>query len=100
MSRSQLCTPYGIVHPRASRALCALNEQWVMNEKGISALAAHLPLTIGEFALRVPRHLRDTITSSVQPRNRWPGSRSHYALTMLDAMIAEGRAIVAAHLPG
>ncbi len=36
-----------------AHSLCALNKQWVMNEKGIIALAAHLPLTIDDFAPRV-----------------------------------------------
>lgn len=74
-----------------AHALCALNEQWVMNEKGIIALAAHLPLMIDEFSPHVA-----AIYATLPQGTRGP----EVALTQLSDLIAQGRAIVSSHLRG
>ena len=73
-----------------AQALCALNVQWVMNEKGIVALVAHLPLTIPTFERRVA-----AIYAALSQAAAGPAA----AITLLDTMIAEARAITTAHLP-
>ncbi|MGZ3677816.1 MAG: nucleotidyltransferase domain-containing protein [Ktedonobacterales bacterium] len=73
-----------------AQSLCALNERWVMNEKGIVALAAHLPLAIDDFE----RHV-----ATIYARLPQGADGAATALTMLSDLIAQGRAIVETHLP-
>ncbi|HEX8034445.1 MAG TPA: nucleotidyltransferase domain-containing protein, partial [Ktedonobacterales bacterium] len=73
-----------------AQSLCALNERWVMNEKGVVALAAHLPLTIDDF---------DGHVATIYARLPQGADGPVAALTMLGDVIAQGRTIVETHLP-
>ncbi len=72
-----------------AQSLCALNERWVMNEKGVVARAAQLSLTIDDFEQGV-----DAVYAALAHGADGPAA----ALTRLRDLVEQGRAIVEAHL--
>jgi hypothetical protein len=73
-----------------AQSLCALNERWVMNEKGAVALAAHLALRIDDFEGQV---------ATIYARLPQGTNGLAAALTLLGDVIAQGRTLVETHLP-